>query len=322
MPQTTPLLMDVDTGLDDALALAFVAREPRLDLLAITCVAGNTTVDNAIANTLGVLDALDISELPPVGRGSATPLIAPARSAHGFHGPDGLGGLGLGRVETPAQLPHAVELIRDTILNSSRPPTLLALGPLTNVALLIRSYPEVAAKLERIVFMGGSMTIGNATPVAEFNAWHDPEAAAIVCSSGIPTTMYGLDVFHQPRINSTLIKTLAESADPARAVVGKLLHAYAHAGDPDTASPSAALGDAGAAVMIAAPNLVNTARFPVSIELSGASRGQTIVDRRRRPGEGELHGTTAAFRALDVCVSVTADALADRFLQALTGGIG
>ncbi|MFC6355313.1 nucleoside hydrolase [Luethyella okanaganae] len=156
-----PVIVDVDTGLDDALALAFLAQEPAVRLLAVTCVAGNTSVDNAVSNTATVLHALGLASPPPIGRGSSGPLLGQTRPAHGFHGTDGLGGIQLRRTGEHASPPHAIELMRDTILTSPQPVTLLALGPLTNVALLIRCYPDIAARLERIMFMGGTMSVVN-----------------------------------------------------------------------------------------------------------------------------------------------------------------
>jgi pyrimidine-specific ribonucleoside hydrolase len=168
--------------------------------------------------------------------------------------------------------------------------------------------------LERIIFMGGAISGGNATPVAEFNAWHDPEALRIVLDSEIPTTMYGLDVFEQAHVPATICENLKESGDTRTQLVGRLLAAYAHAQGP--LAPSG-LGDAGAACLLADPTTARIARLPVSIELSGASRGQTIVDRRARAGESEHHGQRPGSRLIDVVTHISAERMVANFLEAI-----
>lgn len=199
-----PLILDVDTGVDDALALIAAVRHPDLDLLAVSCVTGNASLERVVDNTLRVLDAAGAPAGIPVAAGAERPLIAPPRSAGHVHGEDGLAGIVLpesSRVPDPA---GAVGMLRRVILGHPQKVTIVALAPQTNLALLLRIHPEVADNIERIVFMGGSAAIGNATAVAEFNVWHDPEAAAIVLDAahelGIPLTMYGLDVFYDVRV--------------------------------------------------------------------------------------------------------------------------
>ncbi len=206
-PRPIPIVLDVDTGVDDACALLFAARHPGLDLRAVSCVAGNTDVDAVVANTLLVLEAAGRSDVP-VARGAERPLLDPARPARHVHGDDGMGDLGWPRAAGAADPRHAVELLRDVLLAAAadgEPVTLVPLAPLTNIALLLRSYPRVAAGLARIVFMGGAALVGNATAAAEFNIFHDPEAAAIVLDAaaelGVPVTMYGLDVFYEVRVS-------------------------------------------------------------------------------------------------------------------------
>ena len=194
--QRIPVIIDCDTGVDDALALLFAVRHPALDVRAVTCVAGNTDVDGVVRNTLTVLEQAGAGDIP-VARGAERPLIEPVRTAQHVHGRDGMGDLGL---PAPTRVPvdvDAVTLLRREILASPTPVTLIPTAPLTNIALLLRTHPEVVRNIERIVFMGGAVATGNATPVAEFNVWHDPEAAAILLTAGVPITMYGLDVFEQ-----------------------------------------------------------------------------------------------------------------------------
>ena len=311
-PARRPVIADVDTGKDDALALVFLARDPRIDLLAVTCVAGNTDVDQVVRNTLDVLHAAGAGPVP-VSRGAERPLINDPRNAHAFHGANGLGGLELPRSpHSPSPL-AAVELLHRTIEDSAAPVTLLALGPLTNIAVFLRAYPQTARKLERIVFMGGSAGIGNATSHAEFNAWHDPEALAIVIHSGIPTVMYGLDVFLQATLTPEQYLPLAQADDDGARLVGELL---ATGGGGETT-----IGDAGAACLVAVPETVQLHRYPVRVELSGHSRGQTLVDRRLQPGESEHHGDAGPVPVIEVALGLDSRLMAETFLHTVTGNV-
>ena len=220
--RSLPVVLDVDTGVDDACALLLAARHPGLDLVAVTCVAGNAGVDDVVANTLTVLEAAGRPDVP-VARGAARPLLEPARDARHVHGQDGMGDLGWPRAARGADPRHAVELLRDVLAEAAAGDeddriTLVPLAPLTNVALLLRTWPEAAAGLRRIVFMGGAADVGNATASAEFNVWHDPEAAAIVleCAAelGVPVTMYGLDVFYDVRVSREQAQDLVGRGGP------------------------------------------------------------------------------------------------------------
>lgn len=216
-----PVIMDVDTGIDDAFALLYAARSPRIDLLGVSCVDGNTTVDNVVSNTLTVLDAAGATDVP-VARGAQRPLLADPCYADLFHGRDGLGDLGLSRSTRDPDPRHAVAFLRETILGSPRPVVLIATGPLTNLALLVRTHPEVRENLARIVVMAGAIGPGNATALAEFNAWHDPEAAAIVFGFDVPLTMYGLDVFRDVVLTLGQCEALERSAAPGAGLAARL----------------------------------------------------------------------------------------------------
>ena len=305
-----PVVLDVDTGVDDACALLLAARHPALDLRAVSCVAGNAGVDQVVRNTLTVLAAAGRDDVP-VARGADRPLLEPARPARHVHGHDGMGDLGLPAPARGADPRHAVALLRDVLREAAATGervTLVPLAPLTNVALLLRTHPEVAAGLERIVFMGGAALVGNATAAAEFNVWHDPEAAAIVLDAatdlGVPVTMYGLDVFYAPRITRARAAELGASADPAARLAGQLISFQCHRFD----AVDATIGDAGAVCAVIEPGALTTRRLPVRVELTGAwTRGQTVVDRRDWGGDlaHDPHGLAPA--VLDVALDVDAD---------------
>jgi pyrimidine-specific ribonucleoside hydrolase len=306
-------VLDVDTGVDDALAILLATRSPALDVRAITCVAGNTQVDKVVTNTLKVLDAAGAGDIP-VARGADRPLVEPARAARHVHGEDGMADLGLPASERRPADEHAVELLRRTI--AAGPVTLVTLAPLTNIALLLRTFPEVAPNLERIVVMGGTALVGNATASAEFNVRHDPEAAAIVFSAGVPITMYGLDVFYDPTIDEPTSARLAASPEPAAQLAGRLLEhqigRYRGGGS---------LGDAGAVASVIDPEGLRTERHPVRIELCGAfTRGQTIVDRREWAGDLDHDPYVATHPKpvpVDVAFGVDAKRYRDLFLRVL-----
>ncbi|OYP16648.1 nucleoside hydrolase [Streptomyces sp. FBKL.4005] len=313
--QPIPVIIDCDTGVDDALALLLAVRHPGLDLRAVTCVAGNTDVDGVVRNTLTVLEQAGAPDIP-VARGAERPLLEPARSAP-VHGTDGIGDLGLpAPTRTPAAV-DAVTLLHREILASPRPVTLIPTAPLTNIALLLRTHPEVTRNIERIVFMGGAVEVGNATPVAEFNVWHDPEAAAILLTAGVPITMYGLDVFRQVVVDSAEVHRLRASGEPGTRLAGELLaHRPAHQGEPPEAEEAGGLGDAGAVCAVADPQGITTRLLPVEVSLApGPARGQTVVDRRPRLGESEIHEGGRERALVDVALAVDADRYVKLYLE-------
>lgn len=306
------VVLDVDTGVDDALAILLALRSPAMDVRAITCVAGNADVDQVVANTLRVLDAASAPDIP-VARGMTRPLVEPPRPARHVHGEDGMGDLGLPRSQRSPVGIHAVELLRTTLASATEPIILIPLAPLTNIAVLVRTYPELLDRIDRIVLMGGAAAVGNATAAAEFNVWHDPEAAAIVLDSGVPTTMYGLDVFYEPVVPVADVQALVSAADPARQLAGRLMqHQLARFG-----AATVTLGDAGAVAAVLRPDLLWTARHPVRVELAGTwTRGRTVVDQRPRAIDLD-HDELGSGGLVDVALRVDGPALAALFLEVL-----
>ncbi|WP_433006173.1 nucleoside hydrolase [Kribbella sp. CA-294648] len=310
-----PVILDVDTGLDDACALLLAARHPDLDLKAVTCVGGNVGLDEVVVNTLTVLDAAGRPDIP-VGRGAALPLLQPVRAAPHVHGIDGLGDIDWPKSTRTADARHAVELLRDALLEAARTGeliTLIPLAPMTNIALLLRTYPEAAAGLREIVFMGGAVGIGNATASAEFNIWTDPEAAAITLNAaselGVRVTMYGLDVFYDVMIPLAEAKALSgsESAELARRLIEKRSVLYG--------SDGASIGDGGAVCAVIDPEGLTTQPFPVRVELSGSwSRGRTLVDTRDWSGDLSSDPYGAAPSVVQVATAVDGRRYADLWL--------
>jgi pyrimidine-specific ribonucleoside hydrolase len=265
--RTEPLILDVDTGVDDALALLFALRCARVRLQAITCVSGNVDVDQVVANTLKVLDAAGAPALP-VAPGATGPLSSRAAragragrampaSSRSVHGADGLADLGLPPSARPIAPESGVELLRRQILAAPEPPTLVAAGPLTNVALLLRTASGVLSRLRQLVVVGGRVT-GEVGGVDDFNLRYDAEAAAAVLGCGVPLTMYTLGVFHQVALSGREAEDLAASDDPGTRLAGLLARHQARR----FGARGACLGDAGAVLGVVQPGALRTRPHP------------------------------------------------------------
>jgi pyrimidine-specific ribonucleoside hydrolase len=318
-----PVILDVDTGVDDACALLLAALHPGLQLRGVTCVGGNAGVDDVVRNTLKVLDTAGRTDVP-VARGAARPLLAPVSHARHVHGDDGMADLGWPSPERQPDPRHAVDLLRDLLgLAAAGDPgdrvTLVTLAPLTNIALLLRTYPESAAGLREIVVMGGAAGVGNATASAEFNVWHDPEAAAIVLESAaeleVPVLMYGLDVFYDVVVTREQAAALIAigGRGPAE-LAGRLIEFQSGR----FGQPAVTIGDAGAVCAVIDRAGLTTKSLPVRVELAGTyTRGRTIVDRRDWSGDiaHDPHGMAPT--AVEVALSVDAGRYAALWLRAV-----
>lgn len=272
-----PIILDVDTGFDDAFAVLFAAMSDEVELLGITCVDGNTNVDQVVKNTLIVLDAAGAGNIP-VAKGATRPLVEEPLYAEHIHGKDGMGDLGLPESNRKLDARNAIDLIRDLVESRPHEITLVPVAPLTNIANFISTYPDTARKLKEICLMGGSASVGNATAMAEFNIWHDPEAADLVFKSGIPITMYGLDVFYHPIVTEAEAVKLTQSTEASAQFAGKLLLSSIK-----RLKQNVTLGDYGAVASVLRPALLKTEVFDVGVEVAhGLVRGMTVVDRRPR----------------------------------------
>lgn len=320
-----PIVLDVDTGVDDACALLLAALHSALDLRAVTCVGGNAPLEQVVSNTLAVLHTAGRDDVP-VGAGADRPLLAEPVDARHVHGQDGMGDLGWPRSPHAPDPRHAVELLRDILRAAAgigERVTLVPLAPLTNIALLLRTYPDVAAGIEEICFMGGAAHVGNATASAEFNVFHDPEAAAVVIDAcadlDIAVRMYGLDVFYAPAVTREQARSLIERDPNGPAGLGGRLIDYQC---DRFGSESGTIGDAGAVCAVIAREALKTERLPVRVELGGTwSRGRTVVDRRDWGGDltHDPHGQ--ANTLVEVGLEVDAEAFVRLWLDTLSAGI-
>ena len=307
---TVNIILDVDTGVDDAFAILYATRNPEITVLGITCVDGNTSLKNVCQNTLQVLDMAGASSIP-VAAGANEPLMGTAGDlgdASQVHGGDGLAGLSNSGSSRSLDSRHAIELIRDLVEGFKDKVTLVPIGPLTNVALFISTFPETAKKLERIMLMGGSASGGNVTAAAEFNVWHDPEAAHIVFNSGLPITMYGLDVFYDLRVDQEHVNTLREAGSVSANFAADLIEFRLQ-----SLGSEMCLGDYGAVASLLHPGLVESKAMNVVVDTSqGPGRGQTICD--ARPEAPELYDFRAG-KECTVILKVDADAMVSLWME-------
>ncbi len=285
MMRRMPLIIDCDPGHDDAMALMLAVASPELELTAVTTVAGNQTIEKVTANAIRVLDVAG-SDVP-VAAGAHRPLVHPAETAADVHGESGLDGPDLPPPSRAPEDVHAVELMARRL--RERPHTLAAVGPLTNVALLLAVHPELAGRIERLVIMGGAVGNGNVTPAAEFNIWVDPEAAQRVFTSDLDLTMVGLDVTHEALLSAEAAEGL-RAAGRSGAVVADLHAFYRRFHEQVYGHDSTPVHDALAVASLIRPELLGTELLPVEVETGyGPARGRTIVDRLRRTGPGNAH---------------------------------
>jgi inosine-uridine nucleoside N-ribohydrolase len=281
---STPILLDCDPGHDDAIALLLALASPELDLLGVTTVAGNQTLEKTTANALRVLELVGRGDVP-VAAGADRPLARELFIAAYVHGESGMDGPALPDPQGAPVQDHAVDFLAGRILGSARPVTLVPVGPLTNVALLLARYPEAAGNVERIVLMGGAVAEGNVTPAAEFNIYVDPEAAWRVFRSGLPVTMIGLDVTHRALMTADHADRLRGAGEVGRFVaelydffVAYHLRTYGHEGAP--------IHDAVAVAQVLRPGIVETLHRHVDVDCeSRLCRGRTVVDLWHRTGE-------------------------------------
>jgi inosine-uridine nucleoside N-ribohydrolase len=279
----TSVILDCDPGHDDAIALLLALGSPELNLLGVTTVAGNQTLEKTTANAIRVLDHVNRGDVP-VAAGTPRPLVREMRTAGEVHGETGLDGPDL---PPPSRLPqpmHAIDWIAQTVAASAEPVTLVPTGPLTNVALFLARYPGLESRLERIVLMGGAIGEGNTTPAAEFNIWVDPEAAHRVFQSGLDVTMVGLDVTHQALMTPAHAERLA-AAGRAGKLVADLYGFYARFHHRHYGWEGAPVHDAVAMAHVIDPTLLSTHRCGVVIDTGPElSRGRTHVDRHGNMG--------------------------------------
>jgi inosine-uridine nucleoside N-ribohydrolase len=272
------IILDCDPGHDDAIAILLAAHAPGLRLEAITTVAGNQTVDKTARNALRVCSFAGISGVP-IAAGMDRPLVRELHTAASIHGESGLDGPMLPEPSLSLAPVHAVDLIIELVLASAGDLTLVATGPLTNIATAMRREPRIVPKIQRIVLMGGAVGLGNWTPAAEFNIYVDPEAAHVVFTCGRPITMLGLDVTHQVLATPEVRERIRGLSSPVATLVDDLLGYFAATYLRVFGFPAPPLHDPCAVACLLDPTLITAPPMPVAIELHGEhTTGRTVCD--------------------------------------------
>ncbi|HXW46838.1 MAG TPA: nucleoside hydrolase [Streptosporangiaceae bacterium] len=277
------IILDCDPGVDDALAIVYALASPELDLVGITTVAGNVGLDKTTANALRLREFLNAGGLP-VTAGSAAPLVRPPSSAPHVHGEDGLGGAPLPPAAASPEPGFGPDFIVDTVMAAPGEVTLVATGPLTNVALALRREPALADSVRDFVIMGGSSARGNVTPAAEFNIATDPEAAAAVFAAGWMVTMVGLDVTLQAVTTGQVLTRLSGLGPLSDQLVVPCLRGYGdsvHAANGALGAPGSGkpVHDVCAVAHVARPDLIGYRPARVEVETAGRwTAGMTVTD--------------------------------------------
>jgi len=304
------IVLDCDPGHDDAIALLLAHGNPEVELLAVTTVAGNQTLEKVTRNALSVARVGGVTGVP-FAAGCARPLLRPALVAGDIHGESGLDGPVLPEPEIALDPRHAVDLIIDTVL--AHPPgtvTLVPTGPLTNVALAARKEPRIVERVAEVVLMGGAYGRGNRTPVAEFNVLCDPEAAQIVFREPWPVTMVGLDLTHQALATPEVVARIAALDTAAGRFVADLLGFFAGTYRRVHGFAAPPVHDPCAVAFVIDPDVLTTRRAPLDVELHGSlTAGMTVAD-LRGPEPADCHTRVAVTLDRDRFWDLVIDALA------------
>ena len=274
------MILDCDTGHDDAIALMVAAKHPQIDLLGVTVVAGNQTLDKTLPNTLHVCQHLGLDV--PVYGGMDRPMVRDQVTAGDVHGESGLDGPVFEPLTRKAEEKHAVNYLIDTLMASDGDITLVPVGPLTNIAMAMRLEPKIVSKIKRIVMMGGAVGLGNVTPAAEFNTYVDPEAAHVVFTSGVPLVMMGLNLTNNVRADMDIIERMEAIGNKAGKLFGDIMR-YTFRSQAVNGLPSGPVHDVTAVTYLVAPEIYETRDVFAEVELNhGPSYGQTVCDVNNR----------------------------------------
>lgn len=284
------VIFDCDPGHDDAVALLLALSNDNLDVKLITTSAGNQTQEKVLLNTIKLLSFIGVVDIE-VARGAEKPILRELIIADNIHGETGLDGSDLGTPLFKESSRSALDAMKDLLSKSENKMTIIATGPLTNIAILILSYPELKEKIECISLMGGAALGGNWTPSAEFNIYVDPEAASIVFNSGIPIIMSGLDVTTQARLYKEDIEQIRNIGNKTSSIIAPLLDFFSENAPPYYMSKEgyfkgAHMHDACAVAYLIDPTIFTGITCNVTVETGGKlTTGTTVVDVNHRTGK-------------------------------------
>lgn len=282
-----PLLIDTDPGLDDAIAIALALGSPEVDVIGIATVGGNTGLANTTRNALRLLEFLDRTDIP-VASGHDKPYARDKQETGNppVHGEDGFASVDLPDPVTQVVSTDAPAFLAEKIRNSPAPVTLVAIGPLTNIAHMVDRFPEVLSKVGRFIIMGGAAKTGNVTPVAEFNIWHDPEAAKVVFASELKTVMVGLDVTHSVKTYESEWNWMGEFGKFGE-VFQQMMKYYTDFYSMFYGERMTHQHDALAMAEAIWPGIMTLEESTIDVETKGEiTSGMTVVDQRDRKNRG------------------------------------
>lgn len=280
-----PIIIDCDPGIDDAFSLAMAVASDELEILGITTTYGNVGLPHTTTNALRILDWLG-SDIP-VYRGIDRALLGALVDASEYHGATGLEAPEMGPPSSVPRTTDAVSFLISTLRATTRKITIVASGPLTNLAVMLRLAPDVAPKIERIVFMGGSTDYGNDSPAAEFNMLCDPHAAQIIFNADIPKTMFGLNVTHQVIATPARVQAMRNIGNESGRVFADMSVFFEKVYRERYDFDGSALHDPCTVAWLLQPELFETREMRVDVETnSGLSYGRTVHDIWNIAGKG------------------------------------
>ncbi len=314
-----PVIIDTDPGVDDAMAILMALASPELEVLALTTIFGNAATDRTTRNALTILETAGRTDIP-VSAGAVDPIAVPFKGPVPFvHGENGLGGTRTISPTTEVTQALAAETIYT--LASDRPGevTLLALGPLTNLAVALDAHPDLIDLVDEVVVMGGNALVpGNATPVAEANINNDPEAADAVFGAGWPITMVGLDVTHQVNLPGAVIDTITAASNPGARLLAEAIPLYRAFFEATNNIDGIYVHDPSTVAYLLEPDIFTTDHWPVRVETESFSRGKTW------PNMGDTDDAAPpAWRGrpvVNVCTGVNGDRVVELLADRLTKG--
>jgi purine nucleosidase len=294
------ILIDTDPGIDDSLAILLALASPEVQLEGLTVVHGNCSTEQGTTNALSVLELAGAPRVP-VYRGCALPLVQPSLLAPETHGDKGIG---YARLPTPMTTPavqHAVDFLIEKLLASPGEFTLVAIGPLTNVALALRREPKIATAIREIISMGGAIRHpGNTTPLAEFNVYVDPHAAHIVYHAGVPLTLVPLDVTYQCVLTMQDVQRLLKVDSPLTRFIADATRFYMGFHDEYQKIQGCVINDPLALALAFQPDLVECEELYVDVDISGGvSMGNTYADFYQMTGRPSNMKVALGVRARD-----------------------
>jgi len=273
------IIIDTDPGIDDALAILLALASPELSLEGLSVVHGNCTLEQATKNGLSILELANATHIP-LAKGCELPLVQPSLLAHETHGNTGLGYAKLPEPRTKPTVQHGCDFLIEKVMSNPGEITLVAVGPLTNVAMAIRKEPKFAKSLNEIIIMGGAIRHeGNTTPLAEFNTYVDPHATHIVFHAGIPTTLVPLDVTYQCVLTTKDVERLMKIDSPIPKFIKDTTAFYMEYHNTYQDIKGCIINDPLALALTFAPELCDYEELPVDVDISGGvSMGKTFAD--------------------------------------------